>query len=63
MLSIEDCKRYLSNGSYTDNEIEEIRDSCYKAANFMIDNYINQRNTKKGETHAKQTKTISQEIN
>ena len=42
MLSVNYCKRYFSNkkNSYSDKEIEEIRDILYQMAEVSIDEYL-----------------------
>jgi len=40
MLSLRDCKRYLKNYHYSDKKVEEIRDSLYKLAGIVVDNYL-----------------------
>jgi len=40
MLSVEKCKEYLSDNYNTDDEIEEIRNSLYQAAELLIDKFV-----------------------
>lgn len=40
MLSVEQCKKYLKGYNYTDQEIEQIRDSFYQVADILIENYL-----------------------
>lgn len=40
LLSTEQCKKYLKDCSYTDKEIEEIRNSLYQAAEILTEMYI-----------------------
>ncbi len=44
MLSTEQCKKYLKGGNYTDNEIEEIRNSLYQTAEILIEQYVKDKN-------------------
>ncbi len=44
MLSVEKCKKYLDGNSFTDEEIEEIRNSLYQAAELLIDKFIEEKN-------------------
>jgi hypothetical protein len=44
MLSIEKCKKYLNDNSYTDEEIEVIRSSLYQAAELLINKFIEDKN-------------------
>ena len=48
MLSVNYCKRHFSNkkNSYSDKEIEEIRDSLYQLAELLISKYILNKNNK-----------------
>ena len=48
MLSIEECKKYLHNGNYTDEQVEQIRQSLYQLADLFITEYIK---TKKAKTN------------
>lgn len=43
MLSVEKCKKYIIDNSYTDKEIEEIRNSLYQAAELLIDKYTDDK--------------------
>jgi len=40
MLSIQQCKRYLKNPQYSEQQIEEISYSLYQLANILVDNYL-----------------------
>lgn len=42
-LSIEQCRKYLKNCEYTDEQVEEIRDSLYQLANVLVDDYLNKK--------------------
>jgi len=56
MLSVNHCKEYLNNSknSYTDKEIEEIRDSLYQIAEILVEDYLNKKiNTDKHEIQRK----------
>lgn len=44
MLSVEQCKKYLKDGDYTKQEIEEIRDSLYQLAEILVTEYIELNN-------------------
>jgi len=46
MLSVEKCKEYLSDNAYTDDEIEEIRNSLYQAAELLIDKFLEDKKDK-----------------
>lgn len=53
MFSISHCKKYLDN-SYTDKEIEEIRDSLYQIAEISVEDYLSKKiNTDKHEIQRK----------
>jgi len=41
MLSVEKCKKFLNNNSYTDKEVEEIRNSLYQTAELLINKFAN----------------------
>ncbi len=43
MLSVKKCKAILNDNSYTDKEIEEIRNSLYQAAELLIDKFVKDR--------------------
>lgn len=60
MLSVEECKRHLKQGIYTDQQIAEIRDALYQVASILIDGYIAQKKVSgisatTGSTEAEQT--------
>jgi len=38
MLSIQECKKYLSGLDLTEKQVEEIRDSLYFVINNILDN-------------------------
>jgi len=40
MLSLRECRRYLKNSHYSDKKLEEIRDSLYKLAGILVDDYL-----------------------
>lgn len=40
MLSIQQCKRYLRNPQYSEQQIKEIRDIVYQLANILVDDWI-----------------------
>ncbi len=40
MLSIQQCKRYLKNPQYSEQQIEDIRHGLYQVAHVLIDNYL-----------------------
>ena len=40
MLSVEECKKYLHGGNYTDEQVEHIRQSLYQLAGLFITEYI-----------------------
>jgi len=42
MLSIEQCKKKIKSNNFTDQEIEEIRDSLYQLADILVTDFINQ---------------------
>lgn len=42
MLSVEQCKKYLPAGKYTDEEIERMRDELYQVAEILVDDFIKQ---------------------
>lgn len=50
MFSIQQCKRYLKNPEYSEQQIEEIRDSLYQVAGILVDDYFK----KDGATDKKQ---------
>jgi len=52
MFSISHCKKYLDN-SYTDKEIEEMRDSLYQFAEISVDDYLKEINKDKHEIQRK----------
>jgi hypothetical protein len=43
MLSLEECKKYLKNGTHTDNQIEEIREKFYQLAEILITEYFKKK--------------------
>jgi hypothetical protein len=47
MLSVEQCKRYIPKGKYTDEQIEQIRDSLYQLTEILVDSYL--KNKEKGK--------------
>ncbi len=47
MLSIEQCRRLLPSGRYTDEEVEKIRDSLRQLATVLVDEYLNSKCVKK----------------
>lgn len=44
MLSVEQCKKYLPSGKYTDEKIEQMRDSLYQLAEILVEDFIKRRN-------------------
>ncbi len=44
MISLEKCKKYLNDNSYTDEELEEIRSSLYQVAELLIDKFTEGKN-------------------
>jgi len=46
MLSAEQVKKLLPSGHYTDEQIEEIRDSIYQLATIMVNDYVAQKEQK-----------------
>ena len=46
MLSIQQCKKYLNDCRYTEQEIEDIRDTLYQPAQLLVDRYIEKKQTK-----------------
>ncbi len=40
MLSVEQCKKYLPVGKYTDEEIEQMRDNLYQLADILVEEYL-----------------------
>lgn len=40
MFSIQQCKRYLKNPQYSEQQIERSRDSLYQLADILVDNYL-----------------------
>lgn len=44
MLSIQQGKRYLRNSQYSEQQIEEIRDSLYQLAGILVDNWFKKQN-------------------
>jgi len=49
-LSVEQCKKLLPSGSYTDEQIAEIRDSLYQLATILVGEYL--------KTKARQVKKV-----
>lgn len=49
MLSVQECKQHLRKGDFTDEQVEQIRDSLYQLADLFITEYIK---TKKAKTAA-----------
>ena len=43
MLSVEQCKKYLPAGQYTDEEIEQMRDELYQVAEILVEDFIKQK--------------------
>jgi len=46
MLSVEQCKKFIKNSNYTDQQIEEIRDNLYQLAEILVDDYISKKGVK-----------------
>jgi len=40
MLSVQECKQHLRKGDFTDEQVEQIRDSLYQLADLFIKEYI-----------------------
>jgi len=40
MLSVEQCKKYIPAGEYTDEEIEQMRDSLYQLAGILVEDFM-----------------------
>ena len=49
MLSVEQCKKYLNSGVYTDQRIEEIRERLYQLASMLIEEYLKTKANKTGK--------------
>ena len=49
MLSVEQCKKYLNSGGYTDQQIEEIRERLYQLARMLIEEYLKTKARKESE--------------
>ncbi len=47
MLSVEECKKYLRNGNYTDEQVEQIRQGLYQLADLFITEYIKDKKAEK----------------
>lgn len=58
MLSIQQCKRYLKNSQYSEQQIEERRDILYQLANILVDDWI-----KKQDDAAKQGSMVNEVTN
>lgn len=43
MLSVDQCKKCLKNASYTEREIEEIRDNLSQLAEMLVSAYLRKR--------------------
>jgi hypothetical protein len=43
MLSVEKCKKYLGENYCTEDEIKEIRNSLYQAAELLIDKFVDDK--------------------
>jgi len=43
MFSIQQCKKYLKNPEYSEQQIEGIRDSLYQLADILVDNWLKKR--------------------
>lgn len=43
MISITECRKILT-GDYSDDEIEQIRDSLYQLANILFDQFQKDKN-------------------
>jgi hypothetical protein len=43
MLSIEQCKKHLKNCDYTEQQIEEIRDSLHQLASILVEKYLDKK--------------------
>ena len=53
MLSVQECKRYLRQGEFSDERVEQIRDSLYQLADLFIREYIKTKKAGKSPmTHA-----------
>ncbi len=46
-LSIEECRKYLKDAGYTDQEVTVIRDELYQLATILVKSYIGQKKQKK----------------
>ncbi len=63
MLSVEKCKKYLNNSTYTNEEIETIRNSLYQVAELLIGRFIKDRNNKRKVTENQTEKDLIISIN
>ncbi len=48
-LSIEECKKYLKDKRYTEQEITEMRDELYQLANVLVEEYLSAKVSKTGK--------------
>jgi len=48
MLSLQDCKKHLKTDEFTDEQIEQIRESLHQLAELFITEYLK---TRKKPTH------------
>lgn len=46
MLSVEQCKKYLKRGDYSEEQIETIRTGLYQLADIFITEYFESKNKK-----------------
>jgi hypothetical protein len=49
MLSVQECKRYLHKGEFSDEQVEQIRDSLYQLADLFIREYIKTKKASKSQ--------------
>ena len=40
MLSVEECRKYLKKGCFSDNQIDEIKDGLYQLAGILVAEFL-----------------------
>lgn len=43
MLSVEQCRKYLPSGKYTDEQVEQMRDELYQLADILVEDFLRQK--------------------
>jgi|GEM_PF-3457103 len=52
MLSVEECRKYLKKGDFSDNQVNEIKDSFYQLARILVAEFL-KKNKSENSTEEK----------